>query len=132
MQQDKVLKKYSKKLAHISLDEQGAVDGDRVNAVLECLKQNPPKGFRKILQHYKNYIQQELAKTHAVVEHAGELEASATGKIQESLSKRFNRSIQAKSVATPSLIAGVRVTLADHVWEHSVSNSLNNLLHKEL
>ena len=132
MQQDKILKKYSKKLTQISLNKEGAVDGERVTAVLECLKQKSPKGIRKILQYYKNYIAQELGKTHAVVEHAGDLHANTAGKIQESLSGRFNRSIQVSPISNPDLIAGVRVTLADHVWEQSVSNSLKNLLHQEL
>ena len=132
MQQDKILKKYSKKLTQISLNKEGAVDSERATAVLECLRQEPPKGVRKILQHYKNYIAQELGKTHATIEHAGDLEASTVGKIQESLSGRFNRSIQVSSSSNPDLIAGIRVTLADHVWEQSVSNSLKNLLHQEL
>lgn len=131
MQHDKILKKYSKKLALISLNEEGAVDGGRVEAVLECLKQNPPKGIRKVLQHYKNYIAQELGKTHAVIEHAGNLDASTSEKIQASLSARFNRRIHTTSVTNPDLIAGVRVTLADYVWEQSVSNTLKNLLHQE-
>mgnify|MGYP005838974413 CR=1 FL=1 len=132
MQQDKILKKYSKRLAQISLNEEGAVDGERVAAVLECLKQEPPKGFRKILQHYKNYIAQALGNTHATIEHAGNIEASTVGTIQKALSSRFDRSIQVSSSSNPDLIAGIRVTLADHVWEQSVSNSLKNLLHQEL
>ncbi|HEY5552543.1 MAG TPA: F0F1 ATP synthase subunit delta, partial [Opitutaceae bacterium] len=69
----------------------------------------------------------EINRTHARVEHAGDLSGDAVAAIASFLSKRYNRAITATAVERPDLIAGIRVGVGDDVFESSIAGQLESL-----
>lgn len=120
------VKSFSKKLLNISYDK-GRISEEKVSAILEALKANPPHHFKEVLQAYLQKIRIELRKENALLEHAGHLEQSIINNIQSDLNKHYNRSIAITTKENPKLLAGFKVLVADDVWDASVSGQLELL-----
>ncbi|MEO6567748.1 MAG: F0F1 ATP synthase subunit delta, partial [Opitutaceae bacterium] len=73
---------------------------------------------------YARLVENELAKSHAVVEHAGAIENSTLSNIAAAMTKKYARPITATAKPNPALLAGVRVQVGDDVYETSVANQL--------
>lgn len=102
----------------------GAVSSERVAGVLAYLEKHPPAKPLPVLKAYQRLIAVELAKSHAIVEHAGSLEASVLKTIAAAMTKRYQRPITASAKANPALIAGLRVHVGDDVYDSSVQSRL--------
>ena len=61
-------KDYAKKLVSLSLDEAGRISDERVNAILQVLKEKPPRHLKLILKIYLYYIKQEIRRSEAVLD----------------------------------------------------------------
>lgn len=114
---------YAKQLLQLSL-ENGVVSAERVAGVLEYLEKNPPAGYAALLQAYHKLVAVEVAKSEARVEHAGPVAPAALSGIAAALGKRYGRPVTAVAKANPSLLAGLRVRIADDVYESSVAGQL--------
>ena len=102
----------------------GVVSADRVAGVLQYVEKNTPANTIMVLKAYQRLIATELAKSSAVVEHAGSIAAPAVDAIAASLSKKYGRPVTATSRANPALLAGLRVRIGDDVYESSVAGQL--------
>lgn len=80
-----------------------------------------------ILKVYHRRIATELAKTNAVVEHSGQISDSILGSISGALSQKYKRVINATARHNDDLIAGLRVRIADDVYESTVAGQLDAL-----
>lgn len=125
--QEQSVKDYAKKLVTLSLDAQGTVAPERVEAVLTILRENPPRHHRLVLKHYLTYLRRELAKGQATVEFATALTDAVLAEIKSGLSSRYNRSIDIVTRENPELIAGFRVAIADDVYDASIAGRLHRL-----
>ncbi len=105
----------------------GAVSPERVSGVLEYVEKSRPANPLAVLKAYHRLIAAEIARSSAVVEHAGALPATLLADIAASLSKSRGRPITATGRQNPSLIAGMRVRLGDDVFETSVAAQLASL-----
>ncbi|MGE9293025.1 MAG: F0F1 ATP synthase subunit delta [Puniceicoccales bacterium] len=121
------LKTCAHKLVELSLDETGRVSAERVGGVLTTLEQNPPRHLRALLKQYLVYIRQELARSQAQVEYAGELPASTLAEIRQELSEHYNRAVDVLPRENESLIAGFRVAIGDDVYDASLAGRLHAL-----
>lgn len=119
-------KVFAKKLLMISL-EKNRVSEEKVTAILQTLRSNPPRHYKEILEIYLLKIAAELRKENAVIEHSGTLPLSAVNTIKDNLTKYYNRDIEVTTLNIPKLLAGLRVRVADDVWDTSVLNHLNQL-----
>ncbi|HQU08503.1 MAG TPA: F0F1 ATP synthase subunit delta, partial [Opitutales bacterium] len=54
----------------------------------------------------------------------GPADENFVSSIQTSLEQRTSRPLTRVEISTPSLIAGLRVTVGDNVWESSVKSRL--------
>lgn len=117
---------FAKKLVTLSL-ENNRVSEERVAAILQTLKSNPPRRFEEILEKYLLKIRNELRKENAIIEHSGPLSESAVKVIKDNLSKFYNRDIRVTMVNDPALLAGLRIRVADDVWDTSVLGRLEKL-----
>lgn len=124
---DKPLRKFAKKLVAMSLGEDAVPSLERVNAVLQALSAKPPRHYKRVLKLYLHYIKAELKKSQAVIQHAGELSASALASIEADLTKLYGRQINATAQHNPELIGGIRIHIADDVIDDSVLGRLNQL-----
>lgn len=117
----------TKQLTALSLDAEGAVDPAKVTGVLEYLAKHPPASPMSVLKAYHRRISIELAKANAVVEHAGAVSDTILGSIAGALSQKYHRSVAATAQQNDALIAGLRVRIADDVYESTVSGQLDTL-----
>ena len=120
-------KDYARKLVSLSLDEAGRISDERVNAILQVLKEKPPRHFKLILKIYLYYVKQEIRRSEAVLEYAGEIQPAAVEAIEGDLSSRYHRSVSSVTRENPELIAGLRVTIGDDVYDASVAGHLEKL-----
>ena len=126
MNKEATLRKFTKKLADLSLED-GLVSAERVDAVLETLRKNPPSKPRAVLKHYLYYIKQAANRSRALIEYSGQMEEPAVATIEQHLSHHYNRPITTATVENNSLIAGFRISVGDDIFDASVAGRLNNL-----
>jgi len=113
-------------LCRLSLAD-GAVSAERVDAVLAYLREHPPRQPLAVLKHYRRLIARELARSQALVEHAGAINAAILLAIETALSRRYRRPIAVAARPDPQLIAGLRIRVGDDVYESSVAGQLATL-----
>ena len=126
MAYDKQLRDFAKRLVEFSLDK-GEVSSSRVGEILQTLSSNPPRNYKPLLRLYLRYIQREIASYTARIEHAGPINESITNSIQSFLEKDSGRKINIKASENNELVAGLRVTLGDDIYEDSAAFRLKPL-----
>jgi len=126
MTQDKQIKDFAKQLLKMSQDGSD-VSAERVDGVLKALDKNPPRHHIALLKAYLKLVQREVAKSTAVVSHAGALSSDATEAIAAELSAKYGRAISTVTREDSSLIAGLRVVVDCDVYDSSVSSALTSL-----
>jgi F-type H+-transporting ATPase subunit delta len=105
----------------------GTVSADRVAGVLAYVEKHRPANPMLVLQAYRHYIARELARSHAVVEHAGPLADGALRSIEGALAQKYKRPVTATALHNAELIAGLRVRIGDDVFESSIAGQLEQL-----
>jgi F-type H+-transporting ATPase subunit delta len=123
---ESTLKKFAKKLADLSVED-GLVSAEKVQAVLAALRKHPPRKPKTVLKHYLYYIKQEINRSRAVIEYAGQIGEAGIAAIGNYLSKNYNRTITTTTVENEDLIAGFRISIGDDIFDASVAGRLNNL-----
>jgi F-type H+-transporting ATPase subunit delta len=105
----------------------GQISAERVTGVLGYLEKIQPAHPLAVLKAYHRLVATELAKSQAVVEHAGAVSDSLLQTIAASMTKKYGRPVTVSAHANPSLLAGLRVRVGDDVYESSVSGQLGAL-----
>ena len=123
---DKRLVQYAKKLVQISIDD-GRVSDERVKAIMGTFASRPPRRFKTILKLYLYYIKRELRKSQAVIEYAGSINKSSIETIERNLTSHYGRPITVTLSENQELLAGIRISVADDVYDSTIAGSLNNL-----
>lgn len=102
----------------------GTVSPERVTGVLQYLEKRKVANPVIVLKAYARLIANELAKSEAVVEHAGEINSATLSTIAAAMTKKYSRPVTATAKPNPALLAGVRVQVGDDVYESSVASQL--------
>ncbi len=102
----------------------GVVSPDRVAGVLQYVEKHSPAHSVLALRAYRRLIATELAKSEALVEHAGPVSAPALAAIASTMTRKYSRPVTAASRSNPALLAGLRVRVGDDVYESSVASQL--------
>ena len=123
----KQVQQLAKQLSQLSLGSDGCIEAERVTGVLAYLDKHPPAHPMAVLKAYHRLISRELAKSNAIVEHAGEISATTLSAIGGALSQKHKRAIATTALRNDELIAGLRVRLADDVYESTVAGQLDAL-----
>ena len=126
MNKDAALKQFAKKLAELS-EENGLVSSERVGAVLEALRKKPPRNPKTVLKYFRYYIAHAINRSRAVIEYAGKIDEASVAAIEKQLSQTYNRPITTSSVENEALIAGIRISIGDDIYDASVAGRLANL-----
>jgi F-type H+-transporting ATPase subunit delta len=105
----------------------GAVSPERVAGVLEYIEKHRPPHALHVLRAYHRLVSTEIAKSRAVVEHAGAISPDILGSIEAAMSQRYSRKITASAQPSSGLIAGLRVRVGDDVYESSIAGQLQAL-----
>ncbi len=124
---DRQYKDFAKKLARLSLDAGSQLDPARVDAVLSSLRGHPPRVQRAILKAYLRYLQIEDRRGRILVEHAGDASPADLDALRNRLEKKYGRALRLEAREAPALIAGLRASVADDIYEASLSSRLTAL-----
>ncbi len=122
----KQVRQTARILLKVSLED-GAVIEERVAGVLAWFEKTQPSQGLAILREYHRLVLAEINKSSARIEHAGSLPAEAVTAIAACLSKRYSRPVTASARENPVLIAGLRVSIGDDVFESSIAGQLETL-----
>ncbi len=123
MRADKKTKALAKQLFKLSLVN-GAVSAEQVTGVLGYIEKNVPRHTLAVLQLYHRAIATELAKSSAVVEHAGPIGDGTLKAIESAMTKKYSRPVTATAKPNPKLLAGLRVRIGSDVYESTVAGQL--------
>ena len=118
------VRELAKKLAQLSLDEEGRVLEDKVREVLDSLRANPPREHKALLRAYMERVNREIAKGVAVVEYAGKPDPAAINSLKGELAEHYGRSIQVELKENTELLAGIRIKVGDDVYEDSAATRI--------
>jgi F-type H+-transporting ATPase subunit delta len=116
----------AKLLLALSL-ENGQLSEARVRDVMAWFEQKPPAHAAAVLREYHRLISREVARSRAKIEFSGALASGAIPSILVELSKLYRRPISATSIENPALIAGLRISIGDDVFERSIAAQLESL-----
>lgn len=125
------LKILARKLLQLSRDEKGDLSSQQVSEVLALIKkQFPSRQLRLVLKHYLNAVKKALLQEQAIIEYAGTILPSEIDSIVKTLSQHYSRSITAIEKKVPELIAGIRIRIADDVYNTSIEQKLQIIQRK--
>jgi F-type H+-transporting ATPase subunit delta len=122
----KQAQQFARQLFKLSVVDR-AVSADRVAGVIEYIEKHNPANPVMVLKAYYRLIATELAKSEAIVEHAGTVTAATLAAIAAAMTKKYGRTVTATAKPNPALLAGLRVHIGDDVYESSVSGQLATL-----
>jgi F-type H+-transporting ATPase subunit delta len=122
----KQAQQLARRLYKLSLVD-GAVSAERVAGVIEYLEKHRPANPVMILRAYHRLIAAELARSQAVVEHAGAITQATLAAIAAAMTKKYGRAVTVTANPNPALLAGLRVQVSDDVYESSVAAQLSTL-----
>lgn len=126
MRADKKTKTLAKQLFRLSVVN-GTVSAEQVAGVLGWIEKNSPRHVLTLLKLYRGYITAELAKSRALVEHAGSVTDATLKMIEGAMTQKYHRVVTATAKANPQLLAGLRVRVGSDVYESSVAGQLATL-----
>jgi F-type H+-transporting ATPase subunit delta len=119
----KKAQQFARQLFKMSVVD-GVVSPDRVSGVLQYVAAHKVANPVMVLKAYARLVENELAKSRAVVEHAGEINAATLATIAAAMTKKYSRPVTASAKPNPALLAGLRVQVGDDVYETSVASQL--------
>ena len=102
----------------------GEVSAEQVAGVLQYIEKHCLVHPHAVLTAYYRLIAAEVARGHAVVEHAGPVNPAVVASIATNLSQKYGRRVTATAQRNDSLLAGLRVRVGDDVYESSVAGQL--------
>ena len=126
MAADKKTKLLAKQLFKLSLVN-GLVSPEQVTGVLGWVEKHSPRHPSALLKAYHRYIATELAKSVALVEHAGPVAEATLRQIEAAMTKKYRRPVAVTARANPGLLAGLRIRVGSDLFEASVSHQLATL-----
>ena len=118
--------KVAQLLLNQSIGENGRIDSEKVSAILNELRENPPYKHIEILKRFGFLVRHHMSSYQVRLEFKG----GDGSEITSSLCKKNlinENATDVQAVDCPSLIAGFRVKIGDDVYEDSIANRLNNV-----
>ena len=114
-------------LLSLSSNPDGTLDSVRVGAVCAYVSKTfAPTAALKILRVYKRKAELAISADTAQIASAGVLD-NESQKVLEAFVKSKNKNARIEFTKDENLIAGVKVSVGDNVWENSVRMKLENL-----
>lgn len=123
MRASKQSQQFARQLVRLSLVD-GQISAERVSGVLAYLEKYPPRQPLMVLRIYYRLVSIEIAKSRALVEHAGPITNSILHAIAGAFTQKYQRPITATAQPNPDLIAGLRIRVGDDVYESSIAGQL--------
>jgi F-type H+-transporting ATPase subunit delta len=119
----KKAQQLARQLFKLSLVD-GSVSAERVSGVLAYLEKHRPANPLMVLRAYARLVAADVARSQAVVEHAGSINDAALSAIAAAMTKKYGRQVRATAKKNDALLAGLRVRVGDDTYESSVAGQL--------
>lgn len=126
MKLDKDSRKLSKQLFSASFKD-GRLDSKRVTAIAKEVASSKPRNALGILKEFQRLVRLEVAKHHAVIESAVELDEDMTKQLTSSLKAKYGKDLSTEFKVSPELLGGLRIKVGSDVIDGSVRERLNRL-----
>ena len=126
MKLGKEARKISKQLFKASFTA-GALDAAKANIVADELIRSKPRQYVGILKEFTRLIRLELARHHAIIESATELEAAEKSAITRTIHGKYGADVTTEYKTNPALIGGLRIQVGSDVVDASVRSRLDRL-----
>lgn len=97
---------------------------ERVGGILAYVEKHRPAHTTAVLKAYHRLVAAEVARSRAVVEHAGPIEQSVLDQIAAAMSQKYGRPVTALAKPNRALLAGLRIRVGDDTYESSVAGQL--------
>jgi F-type H+-transporting ATPase subunit delta len=117
-------KDFAKKLARLSLGSDGQIDGERAQAGMESLRPLKPRVQRALLKAYLHYLRIEDRRARMLYEYAGLIDPSELERLRTHYSQKYGRNLRVDLKPNPALLAGLRLSIGDDIYENSASGRL--------
>jgi F-type H+-transporting ATPase subunit delta len=126
MKLSKEARKGAKSLFLASFTD-GKLDESKVRTVVQQIAEKKPRQYLEILDGYQRYVRLELAKRHATIESAKDLERGTRDQLRKALKAKYGNDLTTEFKITPELIGGLRIRIGSDVWDNSVQNRIARL-----
>lgn len=105
----------------------GLVTSAAVEEVLGGLREMNLRDNKAVLKAYLELVKRAVREQTITIEYAGELSSDAQAKIVSKYEAQYDRKLETVTKEVPELIAGIRVSVADDVFDASVAGRLETL-----
>jgi F-type H+-transporting ATPase subunit delta len=105
----------------------GRIDEARVRNIARTVIDEKPRKYTEILKNYQRLIRLELAKHHAVIETATDLDQATRRQLLATLRARYGEDLATEFRISQDLIGGLRITIGNDVWDSTVRGRLARL-----
>jgi F-type H+-transporting ATPase subunit delta len=122
----KQITQLAKQLFKLSVVD-GEVSPTQVTGVLGWIEKHQQRDAVALLKSYQRLIAAELARSQAIVEHAGPISDTILGRIEGAMTQKYQRPVKASAKPNQDLLAGLRVRVGNDVYESSVAGQLATL-----
>ena len=102
----------------------GKLDEHRAREVVRLLLESRRRGYMAVLAEFKRLIKIDQATHTATVESAVPLRSELQTRLQESLATAYGEGITTEFSEDSSLIGGIRIRIANDVYDGSVKSRL--------
>lgn len=126
MKVSKEVRKNSRQLFQASFTD-GKLDEGKVRAIVAKVASAKPRNYIDVLGAYQRYVRLEVAKRHAVVESAAQLDAATTARLTDTLRGKYGSDLSTEFKVSPELIGGLRIKIGSDVWDGSVQHRIARL-----
>jgi F-type H+-transporting ATPase subunit delta len=123
MRTNKKIEREAKHLFRLCQNN-GRLDQTRVRKVIESILQLKRRGSLALAGQFERLVRLELLKHTAEVESATPLSTELKEKVEITLATEYGPGITTSFVERPELIGGMRVRVADDVYDGSIKNAL--------
>jgi F-type H+-transporting ATPase subunit delta len=126
MAANKKTKLLAKQLFKLSFAD-GQISATQVAGVLGYIEKTAPRHPLALLKLYHRAIATEVAKSLALVEHAGPVSDATLKLIEGAMTRKYQRPVTASARPNPKLLAGLRVRVGSDLYESTVAGQLATL-----
>jgi F-type H+-transporting ATPase subunit delta len=113
----------AKKLAQGSF-EGAEIDLSRVRAITQLIAEFAERVQGSLRRKYFHFLENECHWRRLRIEHAGICDFV---QIQRSMERHVQRKLKLETAENIALIAGLRISVGDYVWERSIRGDLSTL-----
>ncbi len=107
--------------------QDGKLNEAHLSLAVKKIATQKPRGFRGILYVLQRLIRKDVARRHVVVESAQILDSSTREGLVQKFTSKHGTGLTYEYVVNPELIGGIRVKLADDVWDSTLKARLERI-----